>query len=299
MEQGIYVAYFTSNEVLTAIIISLAALLVLYAVFRMKTSPRVRSSSLGLMMLSSIFLWLFIGVSLVACYWYSTFSDVYEHSLATGVRIAFGTTLLVAISGAIPLAFLLRHYSPRIVLSKVKDLSPPRHTLATSFRTLCEHIGIENARLKISAIDLPVSFAIDSKRPTIVMSQNLVHLLSKEEIEGVLAHELAHIKNSDTSLKAVMTAYKTALPYDPIIRLVEAAFHRERELAADATAAKLTGKPLSLASALLKIYETFPSKNLGSYGTLSILGGGKTLMSRHPPIRQRINQLIRLADIYK
>ena len=299
MEQGIYVAYFTSSEVLTAIIISLAALLVLYAVFRIKTSPRVRSSSLGLMMLSSIFLWLFIGVSLVACYWYSTFSDVYEHQLATGVRIAFGTTLLVAIAGAIPLAFLLRHNSPRIVLAKVKDLSSPRPMLANSFRILCEQIGIDNAQLKISATDVPVSFAIDSKKPTVVMSENLVHLLDREEVEGVLAHELAHIKNSDTSLKAMMTAYKTTLPHDPIIRLVEAAFHRERELAADATAAKLTGKPLSLASALLKIYEKFPSKNLGSYGTLSILGGGKTLMSRHPPIRQRINQLIRLADTYK
>jgi Zn-dependent protease with chaperone function len=69
-------------------------------------------------------------------------------------------------------------------------------------------------------------------------------------------------------------AIRTALPQDPIIHLVEAAFHIEREMVADETAVKATGKPLSLASALLKIHEAFPRRNLRSYGTLSILGGG-------------------------
>ena len=90
------------------------------------------------------------------------------------------------------------------------------------------------------------------------MSEKLLSLLKKDELEAVMAHELAHIKNSDTTLKALVTAYKTFLPIDPVVRLVEAAFHREREMAADETAAKTTKKPLSLASALLKIYEAFP-----------------------------------------
>jgi hypothetical protein len=61
----------------------------------------------------------------------------------------------------------------------------------------------------------------------------------------------------------------------------------------------MTRKTFSLASASLKIYETFPRNNLSSFGALSILGGGMALMSRNPAIRQRINQLIRLAEIYR
>lgn len=248
------------------------------------------------MMLSSICFWLFIGVSLVACY---ALSEVYEYQFAVGLRTAFGTTVLLSITSGIPLALLLRRYSPRIVLGKVKELTQPAADVAQSFRTICGRVGMSEVQLKISKIDLPISFAVDTQKPTVVVSEGLLSLLSKDEIEVVIAHELAHIKNSDTALKAMVTAYKTALPHDPVIRLVEAAFHRERELAADEAAAKVTRKPLSLASALLKICEAFPRNNLNSFGALSILGGGTGLMSRHPPVRQRINQLIRLAEIYK
>jgi Zn-dependent protease with chaperone function len=157
-------------------------------------------------------------------------------------------------------------------------------------------MGIQEAELRLSKTTVPISFAVDAKKPLIVMSETLLSLLNKHELEAVMAHELAHVKNSDTALKALVTAYRTALPHDPIIRLVEVAFHREREMVADAAAAKVTGRPLSLASALLKIYEAFPKNNLRSYGTLSILGAGSSLMNRHPPIRHRINQLIYLAE---
>jgi len=292
---GIYVAYFTSAEVIDAIIIPLIALPILYVVFRRKTSPSVRSWSLGLMMLSSIFLWIFIGISLVACY---AFAEAYELGIATGVRTVFGAALLLSIACGIPIALLLRRYSPHLVLAKVKDLSTPDADIARSFERLCTEVGLTDVQLRISKIKLPISFAIDSQKPTIVVSSNLLTLLNQEEVEAVLAHELAHIRNSDTALKAMVTAYKAALPQDPIIRLVEAAFHRERELAADETATKITRKPLTLASALLKIYEAFPKDNLRSFGTLSILGMGGTLMSRNPPISQRVNRLIHLAELY-
>lgn len=140
--------------------------------------------------------------------------------------------------------------------------------------------------------ELPFSLFLRLISPKIILS-----LLKQDELETVMAHELAHIRNSDTSLKALVTAYKTVLPIDPVVRLVEAAFHREREIAADETASKTTKNPLPLAQALLKIYEAFPRSSLPAYGTLSILGS--TLMSRHHPIRQRISQLIRLAESYQ
>ena len=128
-----------------------------------------------------------------------------------------------------------------------------------------------------------------------VISEGLLALLEPEEIEAVMAHELAHVKNSDTALKAMVTAYKAALPQDPIIRLLAAAYHREREMVADETAVKATGKPLSLASALLKIQQAFPRSTLRAHGSISILGSDTGLLRRHPSINERIYQLVRLA----
>jgi Zn-dependent protease with chaperone function len=184
-------------------------------------------------------------------------------------------------------------------LSKAKGLHSAQGLAAEFFSPLALQIGIPSAELQLSTTKIPVSFAIQFRKPIVVMSEGLLSLLKRDELEAVMAHELAHLKNSDTTLKALVTAYKTALPHDPIIRLAEAAFHREREMAADEAAANMTKKPLSLASALLKIYEAFPKKYLPTYGTLSILGTGSNLMSHHPPIRQRINQLVKLAEKYQ
>jgi len=247
------------------------------------------------MLVSSVFLWLFVAVSLVLCY---TFAELYEYQLDAGVRTVFASALILGIAGAIPFSILLRNISPKLILGKMKDLRDAPKEIAGTFSTLATQLGVPFAQLQLSGTIIPVSFAVQTDRPIVVMSESLLSLLKKDEIEAVMAHELAHIKNSDTFLKALVTAYRTALPHDPIIRLVEAAYHREREMVADETAAKATKKPLSLASALLKIYEAFPKSNLSAYGTLSILGAGSSLLSRHPPIRQRISLLIKLADTY-
>lgn len=245
------------------------------------------------MLLSSIFLWLFLGLSLALCYAYS---GAYEYELDATLATVFGRALLIAVGAAIPLAILLRQASPKIILGKVKGLKVPGAETAGLFEELRNRMAVPRAELRLSKSNAPISFAVDADKPIVVMSEDLLSLLKRDELEAVMAHELAHVKNSDTALKALVTAYKAALPHDPVIRLVEAAFHREREMVADETAAKATRKPLSLASALLKIYEAFPKNNLRSYGTLSILGAGTNLLSRHPPIRYRISQLIRLAE---
>lgn len=293
MDLGIYGAYFTNPSTIASIIIPLASMLCLYLFFRRNRDPQARSWILGLMLLSSIFLWLFLGLSLALCY---AFSETYEYQFEAAVTAVLGRALLITLAAGFPLAVVLRNISPRIVLRKVRNLTLPRTEIAESFAALRQRMGVPAAELRLSKIGAPISFALDAKKPLVVMSETLLSLLKKDELEAVMAHELAHVKNSDTTLKALVTAYRTALPHDPIIRLVEAAFHREREIVADEAAAKATGRPLSLASALLKIYEAFPKKNLRSYGTLSILGAGSSLMSRHPPIRHRINQLIHLAE---
>lgn len=288
----IYVAYWTNIDVLIAIILPLISLLALYWFFLRSRNPRARSRSLSAMMLLSISLWLLIGLSFVVCF---ALSEAYEYQPEVAVRTALGITLLLAIFSGLPLAFLLRRYSPRILLRNMKDLSLPQADLANTFRTISRKVGVADAELRISKMKLPISFAADTHVPVVVISEKLLSLLKRDEVEAVMAHELAHVKNSDTALKAMVTAYKTALPHDPVMRLVEAAFHREREMIADETAVKATGKPLSLASALLKIHKAFPRSSLRSHGTLSILGSSSGLLNRHPPITDRIEQLVRIA----
>jgi len=290
----VYEAYFSNLAVLSVSILPIIALLVLFWFFRRSSDPRSRSRSLGLMMILSIFFWLFLALSLVVCY---TLSELYEYQPAAAVRTALGITLFLAVVSGLPLSFLLRRYSPLIVLRKVSDLSLPQASTAAAFENIRRKMGVADAELKISKTKLPVSFVVDLQRPVVVISERLLPLLKRDEIEAVMAHELAHVKNSDTALKAMVTAYKTALPHDPIIRLVEAAFHREREMFADETAVKVTKKPLSLASALLKIQRAFPRSKLRSHATLSILGPSFNLMNRQPSTTDRIEQLVRLAQM--
>ena len=293
MDFGIYGTYFSDFRTLASLTIPLVSTALLYFFFRRTRSPRARSWSLGLMLVSSIFLWLFLALSLFLCY---AMGEAYELQPENAVRVVFGNALLIAIAAGLPLAIFLRYISPKIVLAKATNLTTAPSDITESFEALRKRMRIPAAQLRLSKMNAPISFAIDTDEPLIVISERLLSLLKRDELEAVMSHELAHVKNSDTMLKAFVTAYRTALPMDPLIRMVEAAFHREREMVADETAALTTNKPLSLASALLKIYEAFPKSNLRSYGTLSILGAGSTLTTRHPPIRYRINQLIRLAE---
>lgn len=290
---SLYGAYFSAWPTIASITFPLLGMLLLYVFFKKSTSPRHRSWSLGLMLLSSIFLWLFIAASLTLCY---AFAKVYQFDLVDGVGEVFGRAILFAIAAGLPFSLALRKASPRIVLAKVKQLSPAPQEISEMFNFLVDRMDISFAELRISKSRMPISFVVHVNKPIVVMSEKLLSLLKTDEIEAVIAHELAHIKNSDTSLKALVTAYKTVLPFDPLIRIIEAAFHREREMVADETAARITRKPISLAMALIKIYEAFPRGNLVSQTGLSILGVGSTIGNRHPPIRERVNRLIRLAE---
>lgn len=265
--------------------------MVLYAIFSRSQNPRTRSWTLGLTLVSAVFMWLFISASLILC---AALASTYQSALAEGVREVFGDAILIAVVGGLPLTLVLRQAAPKIILRRVKDLRQPPTEVVRSFDTISEKMGVASSQLRLTSGNEPICFAVDTDSPTVVMSDKLLTILDKDELEAVLAHELAHIRNSDTALKALVTAYRTALPMDPIIRMVEGAFHKVRESVADETAAKITKKPLSLASALLKICDAFPSSDLASLGSYSILGASSR-MSRHPSIKDRIERLIQLG----
>jgi heat shock protein HtpX len=174
----------------------------------------------------------------------------------------------------------------------------------------------------------------------VAVTQGLLRLLDREEIAGVIAHELGHIRNRDTLIMSVAATIAGALSMlanaamwgtlfggghasdedehgsHPIAGLlgvmvaplaatiVQMAISRTREFLADEAAARFSGRPLALASALRKI-ESWSHRlpmHLGSPATAHLFiqnpfagGGMLRLFSTHPATEARIRRLEAMA----
>src|SRR5438445_7148994 len=116
------------------------------------------------------------------------------------------------------------------------------------------------------------------------MSSKLAGSLSSDETDAVLAHELSHIKNGDSTAKGLAKLARVAFPFDPVLRLVEAAVHRERELSADRVSVEFTGKPLALASAIVKANSGSNGTRTGNLTGLFVGGSGRVILRPYPII---------------
>ena len=157
--------------------------------------------------------------------------------------------------------------------------------------SLSARAGIPMPKVFIVPTKSPNAFATgrDPEHSALAVTQGIVELLSREELEGVLAHELTHIRNRDTLTQAVAGTLAGAITflgrllsfgalYGPVTRddrrgsnpmgllfllilapvaagLIQLAVSRTREFAADLGSAEITGKPLALANALEKLEE--------------------------------------------
>jgi heat shock protein HtpX len=165
------------------------------------------------------------------------------------------------------------------------------------------------------------------------VTEGILKLVSREELEGVIAHELAHIKNRDMLLQTFTATMAGAIGMlsqfaffmggrddenrNPLVGLlvlilapiaatiVQLAISRQREFKADAVGAQICGRPLGLASALVKLddYAKRIPMNvapaaapLAQVNPLQAVGGGMaSLFSTHPPTEQRVAKLKALA----
>ena len=161
----------------------------------------------------------------------------------------------------------------------------------------------------------------------VAVTAGITQLLSPTELRGVIAHELAHIRNRDTLTQTVAASIGGAITYlgymllwfggddesplsliaslalvllAPIAAsIIQLAISRQREYAADATGAQFAGDPESLASALLRLEEgakASPMKVNQATECLYIVKpfagkGLANLFSTHPPIEERVRRL--------
>jgi Zn-dependent protease with chaperone function len=134
-----------------------------------------------------------------------------------------------------------------------EDADPRLHNLVDG---LCATMGLDRPAIAVLSSDVPNALALgrDPKSATLVVTSGLVESLGLVELEGVLAHELVHIKRNDTVLSAV--AVMVALPL-ALVRgnaagaaTVHGLIGHGREFSADQRAALIVRYPTGIGSAL-------------------------------------------------
>jgi len=103
------------------------------------------------------------------------------------------------------------------------------------------------------------AYVVGTRRPLLVVDRQLVARLDDEELEGVLAHELAHVRRRDTPVAQLLGIVRDVMFFVPGGGWAVQQLHRERELAADQLAVRITRRPGALASGLLKVLDGAPS----------------------------------------
>jgi heat shock protein HtpX len=208
-----------------------------------------------------------------------------------------------------------------------KDLPEDRYAeIHRRVESLSRDMGIEKPRLMIARMGVPNAFAVGRKGAgTVVVSQELLRQLEPDEVEGVLAHELAHIRNRDVvmmvlgqgvaSIVAIVAQWAVLLTGDNdiadfflaivvgqltqmLVMVFVFAISRYREYVADADAAEEIGSGEPLARALEKISRSARHRQDDGVdeqvNALCIFGDGgglAQLFATHPPVEERIERL--------
>jgi heat shock protein HtpX len=221
----------------------------------------------------------------------------------------------------------LRAYRAQVVTS---EQAPEIHEIVDRLR---QRAGLPMPQVAIAPHEQPNAFATgrSPEHAVVCVTQGLLQLVNRDEIEGVIAHEIGHIKNRDMllqTLSATMAGAITNLarfgmyapsegrrgsPLAPLAALlapiaamvIQFAISRSREFKADATGAEISGKPLALASALGKLQMAAKRIPMAVSPTMAPLaqvnplsafrGGIASLFSTHPSTEERIARLEAMA----
>ena len=192
--------------------------------------------------------------------------------------------------------------------------------------SLCRDMGIDKPTLMVQQMGVPNAFATGRKgNGVVVVSEELIRLLDRDELEGVVAHELAHIKNRDVLMMTVgssigmMVGYAVYLVYvfagednpggfivgmvlssiaQMLVTVLVMAISRYREYVADDDARQYIGSGDPLARALEKISKGAQNRESTideSQAALCIFNSERglfqTLFATHPPTEKRIQRL--------
>ncbi|ODS39728.1 MAG: hypothetical protein A7315_10620 [Candidatus Altiarchaeales archaeon WOR_SM1_79] len=262
-----------------------------------------------------------IGIFALAGWW--------SGSGSTGAIIGFATLGFII---AIAMNFIMYWFSDKMVIraTHAKPADPVKYR---RLHEMVERLS-NNAR-----IPKPDVYVVNRRDPNafatgrgpghavVAVHTGLLDMMSDQEVEGVLAHEITHVKNRDILISTIAAVFAMLISYSyilfwivsdrrgmlglagmliamiaaPIIAaLIQMAISRTREYAADAGGAEISN-PLHLASALEKlggITVQYPERSGESEKAMSHMyisnpfgGSVKSLFSTHPPMEERVRRL--------
>ena len=221
-----------------------------------------------------------------------------------------------------------------------RDQFPELHDLV---ERIVARNDLPKPKIAVINMRMPNAFATGKgpKTSVVAVTTGLMDILDAEELEGVIAHELTHIRNRDVLVLTLASLFSTvawylmqfgfygglysggmgyggnrnnsggamiiviavALLTWVISFLIIRAISRYREFAADRGSAQMTGKPIKLANALLKISGTMKNiptrdlrqeEGLNAFFIVPALSGSTigNLFSTHPPVQKRVQKLM-------
>jgi heat shock protein HtpX len=210
---------------------------------------------------------------------------LYVAFIAVLLTAGAGLITIVVVMGGLSLAQLF--FSDKLALSAMgaKVVTPQEAPgLHAMIEKLCIQADLPKPRIAVADTDLPNAFATgrSQKSATVCATTGIMRALSPSELEGVMAHELAHVKHRDVLIMTIASFFASLAaiilqfgfffggggdddnPSFIVILLVSfvvyivsfflmMALSRYREFAADRGAAIVTGRPSALSSALVKI----------------------------------------------
>ncbi len=262
--------YWTSAAALATLsAFSLVGLSIVVAFRRTRQTSR-RLRLLRAAVLLTVSFWIFVAASLVLCFF---LADPVEYGPATAKAVA-----ILSIALALGTAGVVSWAIARGVPARVRDVPTggwvaDGHPLGALASRLGTDVGLPGVRVRV--VEGPPA-AVAEPPDTLVVSRGLLAVLTDEELEAVLLHELCHLTESDGPEKAFTGAVRRVLPFDPFVHLLDRASHREREFRADELAAKRMGGGAALASALVKLADA----------------GMRTRSPRHPLLEDRVARLL-------
>ncbi|MEN3014899.1 MAG: zinc metalloprotease HtpX [bacterium] len=274
--------------------------------------------------------------------WYY-FKTIFLLAIMTSILVFIGksvaghTGMIVALAIGLLINFISYYFSDKIVLSfygakEITQESNPQ--LYNMVKALAQKANLPMPKVYIIDEYQPNAFATgrNPKNSAIAFTKGIIQLLSYEELMGVTAHELAHIKNRDILVSTIAAGIASSISIigdivrwsiifatskdnernvlaelgtiliAPIVAfLIQMAVSRTREYLADKTGAEIVGNPLYLASALEKLDHYSKQIPLSHYSPatshLFIVNPVNflSLLSTHPPIKERIKRLKQMS----
>lgn len=248
--------------------------------------------------------------------------------------------MMIAFVVAIGLNFLSYWFSDKIVLKmySAKEVSRQEAPeLVEMVDRLRQRAGLPMPRVCVIPSDNPNAFATgrNPDNAVVAVTEGILQMLDRGELEGVIAHELAHVQNRDILISSIAATLASAITLlarfglffgggrdrggligsllmlilAPIAAiLIQSAISRTREFVADRDGAKISGNPRGLADALARLQQGAERRPMPADSRTEstahmfivnpfagAMSGLANLFSTHPPTEERIERLNEIA----